>query len=278
MSRYDELLSQLSASVTSAGEYIPLMCDALKEEKLSKEDIRDKVMKDCLAAGLARGTVTNNMPEEYKDEQKVKAGKKGAATKKDKIQIHTDGSTAPPEDNSAHSTGAETSPNDEKEEDSKTFQKVTKDVEYQPPTPVTKAEKFLANKVNELMEINKFQAREISKLKTVSKVEGVGALNEKDIDCTDHSMYHKAQAKIENQQREINELQARVDAFDKINFTPATDVPSPPDLFQVPKENEETANEKFYPSQTYMEAIKMLRQFLNRVDERIDIGWRIVEQ
>ena len=44
--------------------------------------IRDQVTKDCLKAGLAKSTITHNIPKEFKDPTKVEAGQKGAAKKK----------------------------------------------------------------------------------------------------------------------------------------------------------------------------------------------------
>ena len=90
MSKYDEYLAQAKASVKTAGEYIPKLCEELKKEGLDKESINDKVTKDCLAIGLGRSTIVHNMPQEYKDEERVEAGKKSAEKKKEML-VTTDG-------------------------------------------------------------------------------------------------------------------------------------------------------------------------------------------
>ena len=70
--------------VRPAYEYIPKMCTALRKEDrhLSNEDIRDRVTKDCLEAGLAKSTIIHNIPQEFKNPDKIEAGKKGAEKKK----------------------------------------------------------------------------------------------------------------------------------------------------------------------------------------------------
>ena len=92
MTSYDEYLAMMTASVKSGCEYIPKLCYALREEDkhLSNDDIKDKVTKDCLERGLAKGTIINNIPEEFKDPKKVEAGKKGAEKKKE-MQISNTG-------------------------------------------------------------------------------------------------------------------------------------------------------------------------------------------
>jgi hypothetical protein len=99
MSRYDEYLKDLRASTTTAYEYIPKMCQALREEDkhISNEDIKERVTKDCLDAGLSKGTIIHNIPQEFKDPVNVEKGKKGSEKKKEKaLEILTDGKLADP--------------------------------------------------------------------------------------------------------------------------------------------------------------------------------------
>ncbi len=93
MTIYGEYLSQLKASTQAAYEYIPKMCHALREEDsyLANTDIRDRVTKDCLEAGLAKSTITHNIPKEFKDPDKVRAGKRGAQKKKIVLSATTSG-------------------------------------------------------------------------------------------------------------------------------------------------------------------------------------------
>ena len=86
MTTYDDYLSLLKASCQNAYEYIPKMCNALRKENphISNRDIRDRVIKDCKDAGLASSTITHNIPLEFKNPNKVKAGKKSAEEKNKK--------------------------------------------------------------------------------------------------------------------------------------------------------------------------------------------------
>jgi len=93
--KYDTYLALLSSKVEEAGKFIPKMCDALKDEGLTKEDINDKVTKDCLAAGLASSTIIHNMPDEYKNKERRETGKKASEIKKkQEILVTANGSVA----------------------------------------------------------------------------------------------------------------------------------------------------------------------------------------
>jgi hypothetical protein len=69
--KYDTLLKQAKGS---AIYWIPQLCLALKEENsnISNEDIRDRVMKDCISI-WQKDTIRNALPDEYKDKQKQEA-------------------------------------------------------------------------------------------------------------------------------------------------------------------------------------------------------------
>lgn len=105
MNSYGEYLMQLKASSKAAYDYIPKMCNALRQEnpQHSNNDIRDRVTKDCLEAGLARMTVIHNIPQEFKDPDKVEAGKKGAERKKIVLSKTTWGAAAAEAENSPES-------------------------------------------------------------------------------------------------------------------------------------------------------------------------------
>ena len=79
-SKYDQLLEQAKVAGTEAARtWISKLCqrERKREDKnLSKEDIKDRVEKDC-ALIWSRSTIRNNMPDEYKDPQKQEAGRKG---------------------------------------------------------------------------------------------------------------------------------------------------------------------------------------------------------
>jgi hypothetical protein len=63
-SKYDDLLKQAKSS---AKIWIPQLCQALREENsnLSNEDIRDRVMKDCISI-WQRGTINDAFPQGLK--------------------------------------------------------------------------------------------------------------------------------------------------------------------------------------------------------------------
>ena len=105
MTTYGEYLSQLNASIKAAYEYIPRMCIALRKEDphLSNEDIKDRVTKDCLEAGLAKSTITHNIPQEFKNPDKIEAGKRGAEKKKIIVSKTTGGASATEAENKPES-------------------------------------------------------------------------------------------------------------------------------------------------------------------------------
>jgi hypothetical protein len=105
MNSYEECLMQLKASSKAAYDYIPKMCNALRQEnpQHSNNDIRDRVTKDCLEVGLARATIIHNIPQEFKDPDKVEAGKKGAERKKIVLSKTTSGAAAAEAENSPES-------------------------------------------------------------------------------------------------------------------------------------------------------------------------------
>ena len=56
--------------------WIPQLCLALKEENsnISNDDIRDRVMKDCISI-WQKDTIRKALPDEYKDKQKQEAAR-----------------------------------------------------------------------------------------------------------------------------------------------------------------------------------------------------------
>lgn len=80
MSHYDEVLEEARSQATSsAKEYIPRLYDILvNEEHKTAEDARNIIEHDLLDY-WSKATVTKHLPQEVKDEEKVKAGKQGAA-------------------------------------------------------------------------------------------------------------------------------------------------------------------------------------------------------
>jgi hypothetical protein len=85
-SKYDQLLEQARGS---AKYWIPKLCQALREEnaEMSNEDIKERVKKDCSLI-WQRGTITDALPEEYKDKTRSGLGKKGRQK-----QLRSGGST-----------------------------------------------------------------------------------------------------------------------------------------------------------------------------------------
>jgi hypothetical protein len=79
MSHYDEVLKEARSKATnSAREYIPKLYDILvDEEHKTPEDAR-KIIEHDLLEYWSKATVVKYLPQETKDEDKVKAGKAGA--------------------------------------------------------------------------------------------------------------------------------------------------------------------------------------------------------
>ena len=78
-SYYDSLLEQANITGTEAARtWIPKLRYALKDEdkNLSKEDIKDRVEKDCVEI-WSKSTIRTYIPDEFKDVQKQEAGRKG---------------------------------------------------------------------------------------------------------------------------------------------------------------------------------------------------------
>jgi hypothetical protein len=76
---YNSLVELARQTATEhAKEWIPKLCEALKREnpEMPKGDIRETVTNDCRDF-WSRATISKFIPDEYKDPQKQKAGKKG---------------------------------------------------------------------------------------------------------------------------------------------------------------------------------------------------------
>jgi hypothetical protein len=74
-SKYDQLLEQARGS---AKYWVPKLCEELRREnsEMSNDDIRERVKKDCIGT-WQRDTITDALPEEYKDKLRSELGKKG---------------------------------------------------------------------------------------------------------------------------------------------------------------------------------------------------------
>ena len=74
-SNYDNLLTQARGS---AKHWIPRLCEALGKEnpEMTPDDIRDTVKKDCISI-WQRDTITDALPDEYKDKTRQEVGRKG---------------------------------------------------------------------------------------------------------------------------------------------------------------------------------------------------------
>src|SRR5215467_11012720 len=95
MSKYDDCLRRLKDDhriTVSAATSNLYKCLKLEEPEMSKDDMYDRIMKDCLSIGWQKGSIQNNMPDELKDEERQKSGKKGR--EKQLIPVTTDGSVA----------------------------------------------------------------------------------------------------------------------------------------------------------------------------------------
>jgi hypothetical protein len=86
---YDDLLTKARGS---AKYWVPQLCEALRKEnpEMTPNDIRDTIKKDCISI-WQRGTITDALPDEYKDKTRQKVGRKGR--QKQLAQENTSGGT-----------------------------------------------------------------------------------------------------------------------------------------------------------------------------------------
>lgn len=95
MTTYDEYLNQVKAlHKVTANSVLKRLYELLKIEDplMSKDDMYDRIMKDCLEI-WQKQTIRNNMPDELKDQERQETGKKGAERKKE-ITVTANGSVA----------------------------------------------------------------------------------------------------------------------------------------------------------------------------------------
>jgi hypothetical protein len=118
MSKYDDFLTQLKEDhKTTAQGAIKRLYLLLKEDdpNLSKEDMYDRILKDCLTI-WARSTIIANIPDELKDKERQASGRKGTDKQKKK-RILTVTNTG----NVASDMEAKSSPVDRTQQDSQTL-------------------------------------------------------------------------------------------------------------------------------------------------------------
>ena len=95
MATYDEYLQQLKAQhQLTAKTALKRLYELLKLEDpmMSKDDMYDSIVKDCLEI-WQRQTIRNNMPDELKDSERVETGKQ-AREKRQPITVTTNSSVA----------------------------------------------------------------------------------------------------------------------------------------------------------------------------------------
>lgn len=96
MSRYDDFLQEIKKHHnTTVKSAISTLYSLLKEEdpNLSRDDMYDRIMKDCLEI-WRKQTILNNMVDELKDPERQESGRRGAEKHKE-ISVTNDGSVAP---------------------------------------------------------------------------------------------------------------------------------------------------------------------------------------
>ena len=95
MATYDEYLQQLKEQhQLTAKTALKRLYELLKLEDpmMSKDDMYDRIVKDCLEI-WQRQTIRNNMPDELKDSERVETGKQ-AREKRQPITVTTNSSVA----------------------------------------------------------------------------------------------------------------------------------------------------------------------------------------
>ena len=119
MSKYDDFLEELKRNHnTTVKSSISKLYELLKEEdpNLSRDDMYDRIMKDCLEI-WRKQTILNNMIDELKDPERQEAGKRGIEKRRE-ISVTNNGSVAT-ESVANNSSDLQTEPK------SSSFQKVT---------------------------------------------------------------------------------------------------------------------------------------------------------
>jgi hypothetical protein len=116
-SEYNNLLRQAKGS---ARYWIPKLCNALRNEdsKMSNEDIRDRIEKDCIET-WQKATIRDALPEEYKDKLKVEQGKKG---REKQLVSPVIGVYVGKTENQPDESRAKDQPIEQTEQDSRTFE------------------------------------------------------------------------------------------------------------------------------------------------------------
>lgn len=79
MTKYDDLIEEFKEATAQAGEIIPKMYDALKEEGLSQEDARDRIEKDLLPF-YSKRWIRACLPEEAVHKEKANKPKDAEVT------------------------------------------------------------------------------------------------------------------------------------------------------------------------------------------------------
>lgn len=95
MSRYDDFLAELKRQHnTTAKTAMRRLYELLREEdsNMSKDDIYDRIMKDCLVI-WKKETIQHNMPDELKESERMESGSKGGK-KRQLVTVTNDGSVA----------------------------------------------------------------------------------------------------------------------------------------------------------------------------------------
>jgi hypothetical protein len=117
-SEYNKLLEEAKRrGRETAKTWIPKLCDALEKEKLSNEDIRDRVEKDCIDI-WSKATIRDSIADKYKNKQKQEAGKIGREKQLEEKQLL-------PPIQVPNSVRAEDRSNSPREQESRTFRQET---------------------------------------------------------------------------------------------------------------------------------------------------------
>lgn len=108
MGEYDDILNIIAAEKTTVEEFktkftlsarthIPRLENALKKEGLEKDEIKDRILKDCLQF-WTRQTIMNALGDEYKDSVMQEQGRKGGE-KRHEIVIDNTGNVGNSQNN-----------------------------------------------------------------------------------------------------------------------------------------------------------------------------------
>jgi len=227
MGEYDDILNIIAAEKTTVEEFktkftlsarthIPRLENALKKEGLEKDEIKDRILKDCLQF-WTRQTIMNALGDEYKDSVMQEQGRKGGE-KRHEIVIDNTGNVGNSQNNDESPSlniQAKNTTNDDKVSKIKeTMKEIGIDTESVEDLQIklNDMQTTLENEKNERLQFQKLLDREREKVKELESITTTSAshftpaseLSKKEEEDEDSSVIRSTYKKI------IGDLNTRI--------------------------------------------------------------------